>query len=182
MEEIRRILEKGGVIIYPTDTLYALGVDATNPQAVAKIFAIKKRYQDKGLSIAIGSVKQIEKYAVMTPLAKRLAEKFLPGPLTLVLEKKDTLAENLTDDNTVAIRVIEHPIFEHLPFPLTATSANISGSETLDTPQKILEQIGGVDRFIDDGPRSGVPSTIIDARGDEPVILREGSIRSEELQ
>jgi len=177
MQKIVQTLQDGDVIIYPTDTLYALGADATNPKAVEKIYEIKGRDQNKPLSIAVGSIKDIEKYAYTTPLSEKLAEKFLPGPLTLVLKKKDTLAPNLTSDETIAIRVLDHPLFAEINFPLTATSANRSGKDVPETLKAILEELRGVAIGIDEGTLKGKPSTLVDCRGEEPIILREGDLR-----
>lgn len=176
MKKAIEILEDGGIILYPTDTLYALGVDARNPEAIQKLFDLKKRSPEKSFSITLSSIEEIGRYAHETPLSKELAEKYLPGPLTLVLQKKDSLANNLTADNTVAIRVPDHPFTKQLTFPITATSANISGEETFHTPETILETFS-VDFVVDGGELSASPSTIVDARGGEPIVLRQGSIR-----
>lgn len=182
MQKIVQTLLDGDVIIYPTDTLYALGADATNPEAVKKIYNIKGRDQKKPLSIAVGSTKDIEKYAYTTPLSEKLAKKFLPGPLTLVLKKKNTLAPNLTPDETIAIRVLDHPLFAEIDFPLTATSANSSGKDVPETLKAVLKELRDVTMGIDGGTLRGKPSTLVDCRGEKPIILREGAIHTSMLQ
>lgn len=182
MEEVVQALKQGNVVIYPTDTLYALGADATNPQAIEKVYKIKGRDKNKPLSIAVGSIEDIEKYAYTTPLSKKLAQTFLPGPLTLVLKKKDTLAPNLTSDETIAIRVLNHPLFEYISFPLTATSANISGKDTPETLKAIEKELKEIKVGIDGGTLNGNPSTIVDCRGEKPLVLREGAIHTSMLQ
>lgn len=180
------------ITLYPTDTLYALGVDATDPEAVSRLKELKGRDENNPISIAVDSLDMAEAYAEITPLARRLAEKFLPGKLTLVLNaicpmsRHRTLVEGVVGkDGSVGIRIPAHELAQELihelGVPLTATSANVSGMPTKNTPQEILAQFDDraswITRVIDAGelPPSG-PSTVVDARGVEPVVLREGEI------
>ncbi|MEK9176687.1 MAG: L-threonylcarbamoyladenylate synthase [Patescibacteria group bacterium] len=178
-----------GIILYPTDTIYGLGVDATDAEAVARLITLKGRDEKKPISIAVADIAMMEEYADVTPLARKLARAFLPGKLTLVLTAKDTLAPALTaGTGTIGIRIPKHLLVERLireiGKPITATSANVSGREPEKTPEKILAQFGGnassITKVYDLGelPESA-PSTVVDARGTESVVLREGAIPSD---
>lgn len=179
------------IYLYPTDTTYGLGVDATDPEAVFRLFELKGRNENKPISIVVSDLEMAERYAYVTPLAKKLAEKFLPGKLTLVLPAKDTLLNAITaGTSTVGIRIPNHPVpirlVQELGKPITATSANVANQPTESSPEKILAQFGEragmITEVIDEGelPES-LPSTVVDARGDTPVILREGAITAREL-
>ncbi|MEE9594722.1 MAG: L-threonylcarbamoyladenylate synthase [Candidatus Hydrothermarchaeales archaeon] len=179
------VLRDGGLVVYPTDTLYGLGCDALNEEAIKKVFTIKKRPEDKPLSIAVSSIGMMEKYAYVTPLADFLAKKFLPGALTVILPKKnlpDILTSNKEDvairvpDNEVALKLIES-----LGRPITATSANLSGMEPPTTPNDAMRQIDA-DLILDSGDlESKVPSTLVDLTG-KPRLLRAGKIKWKEIE
>ena len=179
------------ITVYPTDTQYGLGVDATNPQAVLRLKELKGRDDGKPISIAVDSLKMAEEYAEFTPLARRIAEKFLPGKLTLVLDAKDSIPKEITaGTGTVGIRVPDSKetleLIQELGRPITATSANVSGMEPENSPEKILEQFGEkaswITRVVDAGelPPSA-PSTVVDARGDTPIVIREGAIAASRI-
>lgn len=188
------------ITLYPTDTVYGLGVDATDAEAVLRLIELKGRptfaeasvgKERKPISIIVSDLEMAEKYAVITPLARKLAEKFLPGKLTLVLEAKDTLPKEITaGTGTVGIRIPNHPVpirlVRELGKPITATSANVADLPTESTPAKILAQFGKradlIYQVIDEGglPES-LPSTVVDARGEVPKVLREGALSLEEI-
>ena len=188
-------LNPGFLVLYPTDTLYGLGVDATDPEAVARLQELKGRNEGKPFSVAVDSLEMIERYAEVTPLARRLAEKFLPGKLTLILQAKCatpgccTLAEGVVaEDGSVGVRIpAQNQVLEligELGKPITATSANASGMPTENTPEAILGQFGDKASWITDVIDAGalpqsLPSTVVDARGEAPVIVREGAISEE---
>lgn len=183
------VLRAGGVIVFPTDTLYGLAADPRNPAAVAAVFRVKGRGPDEPLPLVAADVGQVEgEAAVMSPLARRLAERFWPGPLTLVLAARTTLAPSVTaGTGTVAIRVPDHVVARRLTalagFPLTSTSANRSGfpaaATAVEAAAGLEEGLAGVlDAGITPG---GAPSTIVDARGDEPRLVRAGAIAFERV-
>lgn len=180
-----------GIFLYPTDTVYGLGADATNPDAVKALFTLKGRDEKKPVSIVVADFRMAEKYAVVSPLAKVLIEKFLPGKLTIVLKAKDILPNEITaGTGSVGIRIPNHPVplrlVRELGKPITATSANVAGMPTEVTPRAILAQFGEragmVTEVIDEGelPESA-PSTVVDARGNNPIIIREGAVPSAEI-
>lgn len=184
-----QILSEGGVLLYPTDTIYGLGVDALNVEALKRLRALKGREEGKPISIVVADMAMANEYAVVTPLALKIAEAFLPGKVTLILEAKPNVPEELTaGSGTVGVRIPNHLIClnlaRELGRPYTATSANVSDKETKKTPQEILEQFGAkathIGRVIDTGELSAsLPSTVVDARGQAPIVVREGAVDKE---
>ncbi len=181
------VLASGKVIVYPTDTLYALGVDATNPHAVNLLRTIKGREASKPILALVSDLEMLAQYAHVTTLAQELAERYLPGPLTLVLEAKNNLLHPIAGaDGSVGFRIPDMPFCLALSRafgkPITSTSMNLSGREQERTLEGMCVQIGENARHIsllcDFGtlPPSK-PSTIVDVRGVQPVVLREGVVR-----
>ncbi len=179
------------IILYPTDTLYGLGVDATDPEAIHALNELKGRPDGKHISIIVADMAMMAAYAEVTPLAQKLADAFLPGALTLVLTPKFNFSEQLTaGTNEIGIRIPKKEnilmLVRELGKPLTATSANVSGMEPERTVQKILAQFGEranmVTQIIDEGELvESRASTTVDARGEVPVVLREGVISKDEI-
>lgn len=180
------------IFLYPTDTLYGLGVDATNADAVGDLFVLKGRDDGKPVSIMVSDVPMMEEYVTMTPLARILTEHFLPGKLTLVLEAKN-LPHNLTaGTNTVGVRIpdaaIAMNVVKHIGAPVTATSANVSGQPPCYSVQDILKQFGEKADHITVFPGTpqhlppSEPSTVVDAQGSTPLVLREGAILEQEIK
>lgn len=184
--EAVEILKKGGLVIYPTDTLYGLGCNALDELAIKSVFAVKKRPTSNPLSIAVSDVEMMKEYAELPEAAEKLADAFLPGPLTIVLKKKN-LPDILTGGLAkVGIRIpnsdIALKLTELLGAPITATSANISGNSPPVSVEEAISQIPEADVILNRGPlRERVPSTIVDLSG-KPKILREGAIKKAELE
>jgi L-threonylcarbamoyladenylate synthase len=181
-----KALKNGDTIVYPTDTLYALGADVYNDNAVKKIFKLKKRPFSNPLPIAVADIKEIEKIAYIDHKSKRLAEYFLPGSLTLVLNKKNSSLNMVTANlDKIAIRIPDNKIAIDLLSefgPLTVTSANIHGKKTPHVINEIKMQFNKeVAIYLDYGILRGKPSTIIDLTSGKPVILRRGSIAEKEI-
>lgn len=178
------------IVLYPTDTLYGLGVDATNPKAIARLKELKGRDERKHISIAVSDVGMMREYAEVTPLAEKLLHTFLPGKLTIIIKPKNLPHELGVGTGEIGVRIPNHPealnLIKELGRPITATSANVSGMEPEGTPEKILRQFGEkaqmITNVIDAGelPPSE-PSTVVDARGATPIIIREGAISSQEI-
>ena len=179
-------LRKGQPIIYPTDTLYALGVDIYNQSAVRKIFEIKKRPLTVPLPVAVHSVEAIDKIACMNTIAQRVCETFLPGSITIILKKKSMVPDIVTGgSHTIAVRVPNHPIAKRLLSefgPITVTSANIHKKKTHGIIKDILKQLKtDIPVCLHDGRLEGIPSTIVDFSKTKPRIVREGSITAKEV-
>ncbi|MFA5316503.1 MAG: L-threonylcarbamoyladenylate synthase [Dehalococcoidales bacterium] len=182
-------LKSGGVVAFPTDTVYSLGCDIYNREAVARLYQLKGRPRRKALPLLLAGVEQIDEVALSVPeVARRLAVEFMPGALTLVLKKRASVPDIITaGGDTIALRVPAHPIplalVRGLGMPITGTSANLSGRPSALTAGEVRSQFGSrVDLVIDGGRvTGGTESTIVDVSGDIPVILREGAISRAEL-
>jgi len=188
IEKGLRILKEGGVIAFPTDTVYGLGADASNSGAVERIYAIKNRPKDQQLPLLIADTSQLTAVAGEIPgIAWFLAERFWPGGLTLVLPKADSLPAYLAPGRSIAIRVPNHPVclalIQHLGNPIIGTSANISGQPPALTADEVDQQLGEkIDLIINGGKcPGGNESTIVDANSQELVILRRGLIPAHEI-
>lgn len=171
------VLADGGVIIYPTDTVYGLGADIFNNKAVRRVFKIKQRNLLKPLSILVSNTDAIEVVAKISRYQKNTLDKYLPGPYTFILNKKPIVPRVVTGGLThVGVRVPENEIACKLAgiFPITTTSANLSDEEVLSIPDEILEQLGcDVDLVIDVGPlKSKNASTIVDLTAPQPTFIR----------
>lgn len=181
LEKAAEIILRGGLVVYPTDTFYALGANALNKKAVEEIFRVKKRPLSKPIPIIIADKSWLKDIVIEVPeVAIHLIKKYWPGPLTIVFRASNKLPSNLTGGTgKIGIRVCSHPLAQRLvslvKVPITATSANISG----EPPPNSIESVSlnGID-IIDGGPVLGrVPSTIIDVTSTPPVILRQGAIK-----
>ncbi len=190
IEKAIAILRQGGLVAFPTDTVYGLGASAYLPQAVARIYQVKERPRSMALPLLLADISQIDEVAAFVPsVAKLLVDKFLPGALTIVLYKSSAVSDIITAGGaTVAVRVPAHPIpialARGLGAPLTGTSANRSGQPSPLTADEVYAQLGDRIDFIIDGGRcpGGKESTIVDVTGQTPVILREGAISREEIE
>jgi L-threonylcarbamoyladenylate synthase len=178
-----RVLEEGGVVVFPTDTLYALAVDPRNRQAVERLFCAKQRDPDVAVPLIASDLFQVEhEVGRLNEIGRRLAKKFWPGPLTLVVEASPGMVEGVRTGRTVAVRVADHPVAWMLTHEfgcaVTGTSANISGQLPADHPDKLsAELLANVDMLVDAGrTRGGLPSTIVDVTGLEPVLVRAGVV------
>lgn len=174
------VLRRGGVIIYPTDTIYGLGCDITNKKAVERILKLKGRDAKKPMSILCADLKHLSDYAIPTRSAYRIMKRLLPGPYTVVLFASRAVPKLLvTKQKTVGIRVPDHAVaralVKALGNPIITTSVNLAGAKPMDDPKKIAHEFGEkVDCIIDAGRVSGEPSTVLDLTSDEPVVLRPG--------
>jgi L-threonylcarbamoyladenylate synthase len=182
------ILQKGGVIAFPTDTVYGLGADAFNSTAVERIYEIKNRPKHQQFPLLIADVKQLTALAEPIPeIAWFLARRFWPGGLTLVLSKTNSVPPHLTSGTTIAVRLPDHPVcqalIQHLGNPIIGTSANVSGQPAALTAQEVGQQLEGrVDLIINGGKcPGGKESTVVDVTAEAPVILRQGIISSHEV-
>jgi len=184
-----RAIREGHVAVIPTETVYGMAADATNPMAVASIFRAKGRPSDNPLIVHLADAEDTEKYAYTSPLFWRLAEAFMPGPLTIVLPKRDIIPDIVSGGlSTVAIRVPVHPVAREIirvaGVPIAAPSANISGRPSSTRPQHIIDDCcGKVSVIVCDGASEiGLESTVVALDGDGIVILRPGEVTLEMLR
>jgi L-threonylcarbamoyladenylate synthase len=189
-QAIQRALEtllKGGLVAFPTDTVYGLGAVAFDDQAVESIYLAKDRPIEKAIPILIGDAMDLEKISDdFRDVVRRLAARFWPGPLTIIIPKKRTLPEAVSATATVGVRVPDHPVARELlraAGPMAVTSANISGQASPSTGQEVFDQLNGRIELIIDGGQTpgGIPSTVVDCSGDEIKVLRDGPISSEQI-
>jgi L-threonylcarbamoyladenylate synthase len=177
-------LQRGGVIAYPTDTFYGLGANCFLQKAIQRIYRLKRREPSKPVSALISNRNMVHSLAVEIPsLFWVLTEQFWPGPLTIVLKASSDLpGEMLGPGDSVGIRLPDlswlRGLIDEANFPITATSANISGEKEIGDPRKIKDIFSGkVDLIIDGGKTGGIlPSTVVDLSSSRPKILREGAV------
>jgi L-threonylcarbamoyladenylate synthase len=183
------VLRRGGLVALPTETVYGLGANARDATAVERIFHAKGRPADNPLIVHLSATEQLGQVtAAITPLARALAERFWPGPLTVVLEAAADLPAVTTGGlRTVAVRVPSHEVARAViaaaGVPVAAPSANRSGRPSPTTADHVATDLGDrIDLLIDAGPTGvGLESTVVDARGPRPVIYREGAVTREQL-
>ncbi len=184
------------MILYPTETLYALGVNALDESELQKLNMLKERDSSlKYSSWMVRNMDDVRAHAEVETIAEKIAQAFLPGKLTLVLKAKMHVSgEIIAPDRTIGFRISGDPVaqkviadfMEEFDAPLTCTSANISGSSTLGTVGEILQQFGPqakmITKIVDDGPRKGLASTIVRVIGGEITVLREGDISEADIR
>jgi L-threonylcarbamoyladenylate synthase len=182
------ILKKGGVIAFPTDTVYGLGSNAFNTMAVERIYQIKHRSKSQPFPLLIAHVRQLTALAESVPdIAWFFADRFWPGGVTLVLSKADSVPAYVAPGSTVAVRVPDHPIcltlLERLDGPLIGTSANISGHPAALTADEVRQQLEERVDLVIDGGRcpGGKESTVLDVTVEPPVVVRRGIVPSHDI-
>ncbi|MBN2645330.1 MAG: threonylcarbamoyl-AMP synthase [Desulfuromonadaceae bacterium] len=173
-------LNSGGVIAYPTDTIYGLGCDIFNKKSLQRIYQIKQRDPRKPFSFICSDLSEVSRYAQVSNQAFKIMKRHLPGPYTFVLDATREVPELLmTKQRTVGVRIPDNPIaleiVRQLGHPLVTTSANVTGDETYQDPRQIQEDWGKqLDLVVDGGLLYGDPSTVISLRQDQVEVLREG--------
>ena len=178
VERAVEILRKGGLVVYPTDTLYGLGADAATESAVRRVAQLKSRPPEQGISVAVAGLSQIEGWAEVGPAARNFISSNLPGPYTVVLRPTDAAPRHLVSPQGIAFRIPRHPIavlLTRLFGPLTATSANRHDGKPPTNLEAAQEQLGDdVDLYIDAGPcEVGAASTVVDFTADRPKVIRQ---------
>ena len=182
------VLRAGGLVVFPTETVYGLGGDATRDEAAKKIYAAKGRPSDNPLIIHIADPADAEAYAVTNELYYRLAKAFMPGPLTVILPRKESIPKSTTGGlDSVAVRCPSHPVAHRLielcGFPIAAPSANLSGKPSPTSAAHVAQDMDGrVDMILDGGESEiGLESTIVKIDGDGLILLRPGGISRDAL-
>lgn len=177
-----KVLRAGGIVAYPTDTVYGLGANVFSPEALDKVMDAKQRPDEKSLPVLIGDRGHLRELVIsVPPSAEGLIDAFWPGALTIVLLKQEGLSP-LLGETTLAVRQPNHTAIQALlaaaGFPITGTSANLSGRPPATTAEEAEDQLGGaVDLILDGGPAPGnTPSTVIDCTAEPARILREGAV------
>jgi L-threonylcarbamoyladenylate synthase len=187
IEAALQVLRQGGLVAFPTDTVYGVGALVFYESAVQAIYAAKGRAEEKAIPVLIGDISDVDRVALsFPPKARRLAERFWPGPLTLVVRKQESVPSAVSADDTVGVRVPHHRAATALlqaAGPMAVTSANISGEASPCTAEEVMAQLGGRIDLILNGGRTpgGVPSTVVDCTKEGLPILRVGPINPDEI-
>lgn len=184
------VIRSGGVVAIPTDTLYGLAADPFNPKAVDRVFAAKGRAESQAVALVASDLAQVVAcLGPLTPMARRLASGFWPGPLTILMIASEALASGISaGTGMVGVRVPDHRVTRELcrlaSLPLVATSANKAGKPPSHDPDDVAAALGeAIDLLVDSGPTpGGPPSTIVDANGSSPRLIREGAIPLERIE
>jgi len=188
LEFAQQLLLEDRLVAFPTDTVYGVGALAFSSGAIEQLYLVKGRDTAKAIAVLLGDITALEQVtSSMGPLAERLAQRFWPGPLTLVVSRHPDLPSNLSPLPTIGVRMPDHPVTLELlnrMGPMAVTSANLSGSSNTITAQQVFDQLHGRIPLILDGGQTpgGQPSTVVDCTGDQPVILRQGPVTLEQLQ
>ena len=186
IEKASQIISQGGIVIFPTDTVYGIGCDPYNKASIEKIYKIKSRDIIKSVPVLTYSIETAERIAQFDQLAKKIVKKFWPGPLTIILKVTDEkIKKSLNLENKIAIRVPNHKctleLLKRCNY-LVGTSANISGDLPHTNPKECLKSLQNYDIFVDGGKiTSRGESTIIEIENEEINIIREGSLTKEEI-
>lgn len=189
LKDVSNCLINGGLVIFPTETVYGLGALATNPKAVDEIFIAKGRANDNPLIVHLANIEEIEKYATISnDIERKLIDAFMPGPFTIILKKKDNIPDNVSAHlDTVGIRIpsnkIANAILSYQNIPIAAPSANISGKPSgTDIADITNEFMDKVDYIIDGNNTDiGLESTVVKVIDNIPTILRPGYITKEDI-
>jgi L-threonylcarbamoyladenylate synthase len=182
------LLRDGGLVAFPTDTVYGLGALAFNGEAVESIYRAKERPADKAIPILLADASALELVAAdISDTTRRLAARFWPGPLTLITWKKQSLPRAVSATATVGVRVPDHAAARallHVAGPMAVTSANLSGRPSSTSAQEVLAQLGGRIELILDGGNApgGMPSTVVDLTQPELVIVRAGPVSLKDVK
>ncbi|MES0359916.1 MAG: L-threonylcarbamoyladenylate synthase, partial [Anaerolineales bacterium] len=181
------VLSNGGLIAFPTDTVYGLAALPSKTEYIERLYIAKGRESTRAIAILLSSADELENISHMpSDAALKLADKFWPGPITLIVPRHPDLPNILSPDQTIGVRVPDHDIALELlrmTGPLGVTSANISGHENTQTAEEVMEQLDGRVHLVIDGGKSpgGVPSTVVDCTSPDPVILRPGPVKIKQI-
>ena len=190
LKEPAKIIKNGGIVVFPTETVYGIGTNGLDEEAVKILYKVKQRPIEKPISLLVSNMEMINQIAKdITELEYKIMEKFFPGPLTIILKKKETVPDIITaGKETVGVRMpsgeIARKLVEYANVPIAAPSANLSGEPSGTNIQDIIKSFDGqVDYFIDGGEsKIGISSTIVQVIDGVPHILRQGSITKEQIE
>lgn len=190
LKQVAEIIKQGGVVVFPTDTVYGVGTNGLDADAVKRLYEVKNRPLNKPISLLVSDMEMINNLARdITDMEYKLMETFLPGPFTIILKKKDIIPNILTANmDTVGIRIpdseIARKLIELAGVPIATSSANISGNRSGTNMQSVMEDFGTkVHCYIDGGEsRIGIGSTIVKVIDGKPEIIRQGSITDNDIK
>jgi len=189
LQKSEEALDSGDLIVYPTDTVYGLGADATSDEGVKKVYEAKSRPEENPISVIVDSLSMAERVASLDANEKKVIRKMFPGPLTIVSDSNSYVSDLLSGNTgKIGIRIPDHALVidlvSRLGIPMTTTSANISGGKTPKSPEEVIDQVGdSVEIVIDDGKLDeSDPSTVFAIEDSNVKIIREGPISKSTIQ
>ena len=181
------VFQNGGLVAFPTDTVYGLAAPVMNIESIERLFVVKGRNNTKAIAVLLGSTDDLSQVAAeVSAHAQKMAQTFWPGPLTLIVARHPRLPDVLAPLPTIGVRIPDHPVALDLlqaAGPLAVTSANLSGGQNTQTAKQVYQQLKGRVHLIIDGGKTpgGVPSTVVDCTTEVPKILREGPITQKQI-
>lgn len=188
LEAALEVLDAGGTLVFPTDTVYGLATRAQDPAVIEQLFEVKGRERNQAIAVLMGQAQDLALVAdEPSPQAMRLAQTFWPGPLTLVVPRQPGLPAILSPLPTIGVRIPDHPVAIALmqrSGPLAVTSANRSGQENACSAEQVLAQLDGrIDLLLDGGETpGGKPSTVVDTTGGQIKVLRQGPVTDDDIR
>lgn len=187
MNEICDVIQKGGIVAFPTETVYGVGIHFNDEEALERLMEAKNRDYSKAITLMVANKKDISQYAYISPQAQKMIDQFMPGMITLIFKKKESVRDIMTNGkSTIGIRIPDSEFVLSLlkkVGPMLVTSANLSQHPNTTSTQEVLNQLDGrIDLVVDGKTSDNIASTVVDVSQDEIKILRAGKITKEQIE
>jgi len=187
MNEICDVIQKGGIVAFPTETVYGVGIHFNDEEALERLMEAKNRDYSKAITLMVADKKDISQYAYISPQAQKMIDQFMPGMITLIFKKKESVRDSMTNGkSTIGIRIPDSEFVLSLlkkVGPMLVTSANLSQHSNTTSTQEVLNQLDGrIDLVVDGKTSDNIASTVVDVSQDEIKILRAGKITKEDIE
>lgn len=187
MNEICDVIQKGGIVAFPTETVYGVGIHFNDEEALERLMEAKNRDYSKAITLMVADKKDISQYAYISPQAQKMIDQFMPGMITLIFKKKESVRDSMTNGkSTIGIRIPDSEFVLSLlkkVGPMLVTSANLSQHPNTTSTQEVLNQLDGrIDLVVDGKTSDNIASTVVDVSQDEIKILRAGKITKEQIE
>lgn len=187
MNEICDVIQKGGIVAFPTETVYGVGIHFNDEEALERLMEAKNRDYSKAITLMVADKKDISQYAYISPQAQKMIDQFMPGMITLIFKKKESVHDSMTNGkSTIGIRIPDSEFVLSLlkkAGPMLVTSANLSQHSNTTSTQEVLNQLDGrIDLVVDGKTSDNIASTVVDVSQDEIKILRAGKITKEQIE
>lgn len=187
MNEICDVIQKGGIVAFPTETVYGVGIHFNDEEALERLMEAKNRDYSKAITLMVADKKDISQYAYISPQAQKMIDQFMPGMITLIFKKKESVRDSMTNrKSTIGIRIPDSDFVLSLlkkVGPMLVTSANLSQHSNTTSTQEVLNQLDGrIDLVVDGKTSDNIASTVVDVSQDEIKILRAGKITKEQIE
>lgn len=187
MNEICDVIQKGGIVAFPTETVYGVGIHFNDEEALERLMEAKNRDYSKAITLMVADKKDISQYAYISPQAQKMINQFMPGMITLIFKKKESVRDSMTNGkSTIGIRIPDSEFVLSLlkkVGPMLVTSANLSQHSNTTSTQEVLNQLDGrIDLVVDGKTSDNIASTVVDVSQDEIKILRAGKITKEQIE